>query len=269
MAARRAMPLALLFALLLALLFAPALAPATGAAWAQEAGRPSSERKAADSAHQRYFLIGPEEGVQAPKRGFALLVALPGGDGSAEFHPFVKRIVENTLDKEWIAAQPVAVRWTEAQQIVWPTAKVRAEKMAFTTEEFVEAVIADVKGAHAVDASRIFLLAWSSSGPAAYSLSLLPKKSPTGFYIAMSVFRPDKLPDLDEAKGEAYFLDHSPDDQVCPYPMAQDAEKRLSKKGAKVKLVPYAGGHGWHGDLYGRLRQGWSWLEENRSRAAR
>ncbi|MGQ0613881.1 MAG: alpha/beta hydrolase [Planctomycetaceae bacterium] len=245
------------------------LAVALGAAFAREQGRPSTERRAADNARQRYFLIGPEEGVAAPKKGFGLLVVLPGGDGSAEFAPFVKRIVEETLDKEWIAAQPVAVRWTEEQQIVWPTAKVRAEKMEFTTEEFVEAVIADVKALHAVDASRLFLLAWSSSGPAAYSLSLLPKKSPTGFYIAMSVFRPDTLPDLDEAKGEAYFIDHSPDDRVCPFSMAQDAEKRLAKKGAKVKLVTYAGGHGWQGDLYGRLRQGWSWLTEHRSRPAR
>lgn len=215
---------------------------------------------------KRYFLIGPRKGTTPPRTGYRLLVVLPGGDGGADALPFVKRIYKNTLDAEWLAAQPVAVSWTAAQQVVWPTEKVRVEKMEFTTEEFVEAVIADVKKRHRVDPTRIFVLAWSSSGPAAYSLSLEMKKSATGYYISMSVFKPETLPELDRARGNAYFLDHSPEDRVCPFRMAEEAEKRLKEQGGKVNLVTYPGGHGWRGDLYGRLRQGWKWLEENRHR---
>jgi hypothetical protein len=222
---------------------------------------------------QRYFLIGAEKergkAAPSPKPGHGLLVVLPGGDGGEGFLPFVKRIHANTLGQGWLTAQPVAVKWKPDQEVIWPTEKLGVPGMKFTTEAFVEAVIADVKKRHRVDPARIHLLAWSSSGPAAYSLSLSKKKSVAGFYIAMSVFKPDTLPPLDGAKGNAYFLDHSPDDRVCPFRMAEDARSRLEKAGARAKLVTYEGGHGWHGDFYGRLREGWKWLEENRPKAKR
>ena len=67
-----------------------------------------------DDEHQRYFLIG-REGAEAPKSGFKLLVVLPGGDGSPDFHPFVKRFLEYALGEDYLIAQLVAPVWSEEQ----------------------------------------------------------------------------------------------------------------------------------------------------------
>src|SRR5262249_2918043 len=124
------------------------------------------------------------------------------------------------------------------------------------------AVIKDVAATHKVDPKRVFTLSWSSSGPAAYAISL-SDKAVTGSFIAMSVFNPDLLPALAKSKGRAYYLYHSPDDKVCPYRMTEQAVKDLEKNGAKVKLQTYDGGHGWRGGLYDHIRQGIEWLEKN------
>ncbi len=229
----------------------------------------SQDLRAGGDAKKRYFLIGPPTGVKAPAKGFALVVILPGGDGGADFHPFVKRIYKNALKEDYLVAQPVAVKWTDKQQIVWPTEKNRAKDMKFSTEEFVAAVIQDVGKKHQLDPQRAFTLSWSSSGPAAYAISLTNEKV-TGSFIAMSVFKPDLLPPLEKAKGHGYFLYHSPDDRVCPYWMAEKAAKDLEKSGASVKLATYEGGHGWRAGLYDRIQEGVQWLEKNRaSRAER
>jgi predicted esterase len=213
---------------------------------------------------KRYFLIGPQKGVKAPKEGYGILVVLPGGPGSADFHPFVKRIYKHAVPPGYLVAQPVAVKWTEKQQKenVWPTDKNRAEKMKFSTEEFVDAVIKDVTNMHKVNPERVFTLSWSSSGTAAYAVSLTNKKV-TGSFIAMSVFRPDLLPALEKAKGHGYYFYHSPDDSVCPFDMAEQAVKDLEKRGAKVKLATYKGGHGWRAGLYDDIQAGVQWLEKN------
>lgn len=230
---------------------------------------PSEEITIRGSPRMQYFLHGPKKEGAAPREGYGLLVVLAGGGGGRDFQGFVKRIYTGALGNDWIAAQPIAVKWTESQEAVWPTAKVRVPKMEFTTEAFVERVVADVGRRHKIDPRRVFLLAWSSGGPAAYAISLQKEKSPTGFYIAMSVFRTQWLPSLAEARGEAYFLDHSPDDKVCKFRLAKEAERLLGKQGAKVRLVTYDGGHGWHGDVFGRLREGFRWLEKNRAKPAR
>jgi predicted esterase len=224
---------------------------------------PSEKRKAGDDENKQYFLIGAAKDRKAPGDGFGLVVIMPGGDGSAEFHPFVKRLFKNSLPEGYLAVQPIAVKWTDEQEIVWPTARLKAEKMKFTTEEFVAAVIADVGKSFKLDPKRTFTLSWSSSGPAAYVISMQEKPVVAGSLIAMSVFRPDWLPDLKTAKGHAYYLYHSPDDRVCPYRMAVAAEKQLKEAGATVKLANYDGGHGWRGDVYHDLRAGIEWLEKN------
>ncbi|MFM7563514.1 MAG: alpha/beta hydrolase [Planctomycetota bacterium] len=222
----------------------------------------SQDLRADKDENKRYFLVGPHKGVTAPKKGYGLLVVLPGGDGSPDFHPFVKRIYKNSVPEGYVLAQPVAVKWTEKQQIVWPTDKNRAEGMKFSTEEFVDAVIKDVGGKHQLDPERTFTLTWSSSGPAAYAVSLTSKKV-TGSFIAMSVFKPAFLPPLEKAKGHGYFLYHSPDDRVCPFRMAEQAAKDLENSGATVKLTTYEGGHGWRAGLYDQIRKGVEWLEKN------
>jgi len=106
----------------------------------------SQDLRAGKDEHKRYFLIEPPKSVKAPRKGYGLLLVLPGGDGSANFHPFTKRIYKNAVPEGYVLAQPVAVKWTEKQQIVWPTDKNRVEGMKFSTEQFVEDVIKDVAG---------------------------------------------------------------------------------------------------------------------------
>jgi hypothetical protein len=70
--------------------------------------------------NKRYFLIEPPKSVKAPKKGFGLIVLLPGGPGGADFHIFVKRMYKYGIPEGYVVAQPVAVKWTEQQEIVWP-----------------------------------------------------------------------------------------------------------------------------------------------------
>jgi predicted esterase len=44
--------------------------------------------------------------------------------------------------------------------------------------------------------------------------------------------------------------------------MARSAKEQLCEKGTDVKLETYPGGHGWRGNVFGALRGGVSWLEE-------
>jgi predicted esterase len=223
---------------------------------------PSQQIKLEADANLRYFLIGPRANSPAPPAGRGLVIVIPGGDGSAEFHPFVKRIFKNSLPDHFLAAQPVAVKWTANQEIVWPTEKNAVDQMRTSTETFVDALIADVAAKHKLDPKRIFTFSWSSSGPAAYAISLTNPKV-AGSFVAMSVFKPQSLPSLEPAKGRNYFLYHSPDDRVCPFRMAKDAEKQLTSHGAKVRFLEYAGGHGWRGGLYDHIRDGIDWLDKN------
>ena len=73
---------------------------------------PSQKLRAGGDENKQYFLIGATKGKKAPKDGFGLVVIMPGGDGSAEFHPFVKRLYEYALPEGYLAAQPIAMKWT-------------------------------------------------------------------------------------------------------------------------------------------------------------
>ncbi len=224
---------------------------------------PSQKLQAGKDTHKTYFLIGPRNEEGPPEGGYRLLVVLPGGDGSETFHPFVKRIYRNGLPGGYLVAQLVAVKWTPQQQIVWPHKKNRVTRMKFGTEEFIEAVIADVRKQHKINPKHVFTLSWSSGGPAAYATSLQRKTAVTGSYVAMSVYNKKYLPSLMTAKGRAYYIEHSPDDKVCPFWMAERAKKDLAAAKGKVEFSKYDGGHGWRGNLYGRIRKGITWLEEN------
>lgn len=225
------------------------------------AGVESTSLLAGGDRNKRYFLIGADSRARAPKKGSGLVVVLPGGDGGPRFNPFVKRIYKHALPKTYLVAQLVSVKWTPAQRIVWPTAKVRVDKQKFSTEQFVNAVIKDIQAKWRLNKDRIFTLSWSSGGPAAYAISLREQTSVTGSYVAMSVFKPKALGPLKHAAGQAYFIDHSPTDRVCPFSMAKKARTTLAAHGAKAKLVTYKGGHGWRGNVYGRIGKGIQWLE--------
>jgi predicted esterase len=189
---------------------------------------------------------------------------MPGGDGGEDFNPFVRRIHKYALGSEWIVAEPVAVYWNKAQEIVWPTKQDAAADSKFSTEEFVGMVIEDVKTRAKIDPKNIVTLTWSSSGPAGDAITLQPETPVTGSYIAMSVFRPEWYPMIAKGKDRRFLIDHSPQDRVCPYSMSVNAEKKLLEVGAEIKRIEYEGGHGWHGDVYGRIQEGMEWLTQKR-----
>lgn len=210
----------------------------------------------------RYFLIGAKG--PEPAEGYKLILVLPGGDGSANFNAFVRRIWKFAMPKGYVIAELVAPKWSDDQfqKVVWPTRKLRWQGMKFATEDFVEAVIKDVSRKHKIDAGHVMTLSWSSGGTAAYACSL-NLTSIKGSFIAMSSFHPSELPSLLGAKGQAYYLYQSPDDTLTRLSEAQLASTELSKAGGKTTLVTYEGGHGWRGDVYGSIQKGITWLEEN------
>jgi predicted esterase len=223
---------------------------------------PAADLRAGGNEMMRYFLVGPKAGSAEPEVGWALLVVLPGGDGSAEFNPFVRRIAKFALPEGYLVVQPVAPMWTANQEVTWPTAKLRVAGQRFTTEEFLDAVVAEVSKKHKVDAKRVFTLSWSSGGPAAYYAGLRPKTPITGSLIAMSVFKVDQLPAGAVAKDKAFYILHSPEDKVCPFWMARTGYQSLRDEGARAEFAFYSGGHGWSsGDPYGDIRAGIDWLE--------
>lgn len=234
----------------------------------QSSDPPAQDLRIGDDEKQRYFLIGPSPDHEKPQAGYHLLVVLPGGDGGADFHPFVKAIFSNALPEGYVVAQAVAPKWSDgAEQVVWPTRKLRQKGMKFTTEEFVEAIIKDVQGKHTIDPKHIYLLGWSSGGPPCYAASLAKDTPVRGAFVAMSVFKADQVGPLARAKGKAYYILHSPTDFIkMSFPEA--AAEQLEKKGAKTKLETYEGGHGWHGDVHGNIRKGIEWLEQQSHAAA-
>ena len=225
---------------------------------------PAQDLRAGADEYKRYLLIGPRPQAQTPADGFRLLIVMPGGSGGPDFHPFVKRIYKHALSDRYVLAQLVAPEWSPSQaaKLVWPTKATSCPEMQFSTEEFVDAVIRDVEQKHKLDTRYIFTLTWSSSGPAAYAVSLDPSTRVTGSFIAMSVFKPKQLPPLKNAARHAYYILHSPQDFI-PLRMAEQARDDLAKNKAAVQLATYKGGHGWRGDVYGNLRRGIRWLEEH------
>jgi predicted esterase len=85
----------------------------------------------------------------------------------------------------------------------------------------------------------------------------------------MSVFKPNLLSQLSNAKDRHFYIFHSKQDRVCPYRMASSANQQLSKNGAHVKFVEYSGGHGWRGDVFGNIRNGIHWLEKQNSKPSK
>jgi RNA polymerase sigma factor (sigma-70 family) len=212
---------------------------------------------------KRYFLIGAKA-PRPPAAGYGLLVVLPGGDGSADFQPFVRRIHKNALNGGWLIAEAVAPKWDERQfqRVVWPTAASQYPAARFTTEEFSRDIIADVRRRENIDPRRVIMLAWSSGGPACYATVLRKDSALTGAFIAMSVFRPEELPPPANARGKPFFLLQSPQDEVTPIRHAEAAEQALKAAGARVLLRRYEGGHGWRGDIWTMIGDGLGWLDQ-------
>lgn len=63
-------------------------------------------------------------------------------------------------------------------------------------------------------------------------------------------------------KDRSIYIEHSPEDRVCPFWMARKGYEELTREGARTKLVKYDGGHGWRGNLYGRIQAALRWLDD-------
>ncbi|MCC6683173.1 MAG: hypothetical protein IT445_19940 [Phycisphaeraceae bacterium] len=224
---------------------------------------PAERMQVPDQPRMLFTLIGHDAEKKPPEDGYGLLLVLPGGDGGEDFQPFIQRIHKHAAPPDCLTVQLIAVKWHDKQQVVWPTAiSARHEKAEFTTEQFIDAVIEHLAVELAVDRDRIFTLSWSSGGPAAYAAALREKTPVTGSFIAMSVFKPDHLPPLKNAEGRPFYLLQSPEDRVTPYRFAQWADEALRRNKAAVELVRYEGGHGWRGDVFGMIRTGLAWLDQ-------
>lgn len=246
---------------------AAALAAALFAMLAPEGqGAAAEELLAGGDGQMKFFLVGPKA-KPAPKGGYRLLLVLPGGDGSAGFKPFVSNILENALSDDYLLAQLVAPKWSEDEnRIVWPTEKLRDPAMKFTTEAFIDAVVAAVGKRQTIDAKHVYALGWSSGGPPVYAAAMRKETTLAGAFVAMSVFKPAQLPPARGLDGRAFYILHSPQDFIqMRFP--KDAEKTLAGGGAKTTLVTYEGGHGWRGDVFGNIRAGVEWLEKNAKKA--
>jgi predicted esterase len=233
---------------------------------------PSKDTFCNKNESQRYFLIGPVgpadkppdrpgEKPKPPKNGYTLLVVMPGGDGGADFHSFVKRVAKHAAGGEFLVAQLVSKYWSKSQKIVWPTKGNPVPSMEFTTEQFAEAVIAEISKQQKIDPKRVYTLSWSSSGPAAYAIAFQQKTAVRGSLIAMSVFNAEQLPPAKNAAARKFYLLHSPADETCKFEFAEKAQKQLQDAGARVTLEKYDGGHGWKGPVYDMISKGLRWLE--------
>lgn len=237
------------------------LIPACRASWAQDEIEGVRAVNRSLGPKLDYFLIGSTEKLKTPTDGYKLLIVLPGGAGSADFQPFIMNIYKNALDQDYLVIQLVAPKWTKNQRIIWPTAKNKVAAQKLSVEEFLNRAVEDVGKRTRIDKRHVYTLSWSSGGPAAYAASLRKDTPVTGSFVAMSVFKPNELPNLKLAKGQSYYIFHSQQDQVCPFRMAVAARDTLRESGANVEFVEYDGGHGWYGDVFGNLRKGIEWLE--------
>lgn len=208
---------------------------------------------------KRYFLMTPEG--DAPEPGRPVLVVLPGGDGSADFRAFVETIARRHTPADFAIVQPVAPVWRSGDdRVVWPTRGLPDPDMAFSTEELVAAILADVRARMDVDDDRVYIMGWSSGGPPSYRVAMLPDSPFAGAFVAMSVFKPEHLPRRPKLGGRRFYILHSPDDFIrMSFP--QRARRELARAGAEVTLETYAGGHGWQGDSVGRIGEAVEWLD--------
>lgn len=243
--------------ILIGLLATTASRPALGQ---EEIEGVRSMKRSLEPGGLEYHLIGSTEKTKPPEHGYKLLVVLPGGDGSAAFQPFIKNIYKQVLNKEYLVIQLIAPNWkTEAN--TWPVARDKMPGKKVPVEEFIKRAVEDLQKRTRIDNRHIYSLSWSSGGPAAYAASVTQDTPITGSFVAMSVFQPDRMPSLKLAKSQRYYILHSPEDQVCLHRFAKAARDTLRQAGANVEFVEYAGGHGWHGDVFGEIQKGVEWLE--------
>jgi predicted esterase len=210
---------------------------------------------------RKRWLLHPPLDDNPPEPGYALLLVLPGGDGSSDFAPFVAGAIRAQAGTDVAVAQLIAPGLGDNpdRAIVWPTERLPDGRVDFTIEPVAEAVLNAVRDELPIDPERIFVLGWSSGGPPAYTLTLREGSPIRGAIVVMSVFRPQVSPPLEGAAGKSFYILHSPDDFIqMRFPTS--ARDELTAHGGRVWLETYEGGHGWQGDSVARIAEAVRWL---------
>ena len=83
----------------------------------------------------------------------------------------------------------------------------------------------------------------------------------------MSVFKPAALPPAEKLDGRTFYILHGRQDFI-PMRFPESARDTLAEAGATTKLTVHEGKHGWEGDVFGTIRAGIDWLEEQAAPAA-
>lgn len=216
------------------------------------------DRFAGGDKAKRYFFIDAAKPDDAKQK--SLLLILPGGAGNADFQPFCARIAKFGLPGNFVAAELVAPIWTssQAENLVWPTKLNPWNGMKFSTEEFMSAVIDDVRKS-GTPFGKVYALGWSSGGPPVYAAALQKDSPYVGAFIAMSI-GPSSVPD--KITNKRFFILHSPQDRLIDIGIAEGARDALRRAGAPTKMITYPGGHGWSGNVYGNISEGINFLEK-------
>ncbi|RYG38831.1 hypothetical protein EON81_02560 [bacterium] len=209
---------------------------------------------------KRYFISGKME----PGKPKNVLIVMPGGPGTPEFHPFVKRIQKNVLGEDWIVVQPIAPMWDNAKErVVWPSAASPYPPAKFTMETFLDGMLDELPARHKVKVGKTYMLGWSSSGPAIYSYAGHGKHTIDGAVVAMSVFNPEYFGDAKSLAVKRFYLYHSPEDFI-KMSNPEAAKARLESLKIPVALTTYEGGHGWGPGVYDSVAAGLKYLEGGR-----
>lgn len=233
-------------------------APAQGDALADVREVVSEEHHTEGDRHRRYFLMPATESDEP----LPLLVILPGGDGGADFNPFLRRVALHSLNHSVHVAQLVAPEWSSGQfnEVVWPIAVTPWPQAQFTTEEFIASVIRDTAAHVQIDPKRVYVMGWSSGGPPAYA-ALLSLPEVRGAIVAMSIFRLDWTEHYPTNGAKRVAVLHSNDDRVVPYSFGAQAVDELRKRDFEANMFAYAGGHGWRGDVYGLIERAFRYVD--------
>ncbi|HJP01018.1 MAG TPA: hypothetical protein QF764_04550 [Planctomycetota bacterium] len=64
---------------------------------------PAVDHYAKGNEKKRYVLIGHDEEAKVPKKGYGLIVILPGGTGAIDFHGFCKRIHKHAVPEGFLS----------------------------------------------------------------------------------------------------------------------------------------------------------------------
>jgi predicted alpha/beta hydrolase family esterase len=201
------------------------------------------------------FSSGLIEGAKAT----CLVVVLVGGRGGAETIG-LGRMVDRFVEKgSCLVVQPLAFVWSESQKIVWPTYFVIPPEALVPTEDWITYLVKSILGSEVDIHGEVYLVGFSSSGPAVYSL-LSSGKFVSGAVVAGSVFDSSRVFDGLPLKDRRLFVYHSPFDSIVDIKNAYAAREYFRSVGVSVFLREHIYGHSGV-DNYSALVEGMSWLK--------